>query len=111
MSPFYMCRNWHSSGWWKRNRDNVKIRHGWKCCICGVVSRSVEVDHVIPYDNNQFTEDKKREMFTAVRNMWVLCPRCHRKKTKVFDNLLRGEDLCIGAVPYYKHIIKKELSE
>ena len=33
------------------------------------------------------------------------------EKTKVFDNLLRGEDLCIGAVPYYKHIIKKELSE
>ena len=87
-----MCKDWHNSEWWHGCRDYVKSRYGWKCCLCGCVSESVEVDHVLPYDNKRYSEDRKREMFSAVGNMWVLCPRCHRQKTKVFDGNKYIED-------------------
>jgi len=104
-----MCKDWHSSGWWQRKRKHIKARYEWQCCICGTVSKSVEVDHVIPYDNNHFTEDKKREMFIAERNMWVLCPHCHRVKTSKFDGGLKSKDIKIGAASFYKNKIKKDL--
>ncbi len=111
MKPYYMCKDWHNSEWWHRCRDYVKSRYGWKCCLCGCVSESVEVDHVLPYDNKRYSEDRKREMFSAVGNMWVLCPRCHRQKTKVFDGLLISKAYGLGAVPHVKGKIKKTLTE
>lgn len=110
MLPFN-CKDWHNSEWWRKVRRYLKIKRGWKCSICGVVSEGVEVDHVIPYDNSLYTDEEKRKLFTNKKNHWVLCPRCHRRKTQIFDIELNKKKNKLGSVPYLKNRIKEELNK
>lgn len=63
---------------WQKVRDAVYARDGAMCQSCGnVVTDRKIVDHIVP-----------RRLCTAKqaldsRNLWVLCYRCHFRKTKL----------------------------
>lgn len=71
-TAFYQSKQWRSV------RDYVYARDGATCQSCGnVVTNRKVVDHVVPLrlcDHKQALDS---------RNLWVLCYRCHYRKTKL----------------------------
>ena len=63
---------------WEHVRDYVYSRDGATCQSCGnVIQNRKIVDHIIPRRlcSNQEALDSS--------NLWVLCPKCHYRKTKL----------------------------
>jgi 5-methylcytosine-specific restriction endonuclease McrA len=57
-----------ASGAWKRRRQEVLRRHGWRCAVCG--ERAVDVHHVVPASMGGSDE---------VGNLVALCDQHHRE--------------------------------
>lgn len=56
---------------WKKRRDAVVRRDGFRCVICGSYG-PLEVDHIIPVAKGGSWEPT---------NLQTLCSDCHRRKT------------------------------
>jgi 5-methylcytosine-specific restriction protein A len=58
---------------WRRLRDLVLVRDGYRCCECGTIKvAGMEVDHVVPVSRGG-TDD--------LDNLRAMCAPCHRHKT------------------------------
>lgn len=59
---------------WRKKRLDVVKRDGGKCAKCG--APATEVDHITP---------KSRDGKDRPSNLRLLCGKCHRQKTKRYD--------------------------
>ena len=70
----------YSSGYWRRLRQAVLIRDGYRCRQCGRAGR-MEVDHVVPF---------KAGGSNALSNLQSLCRACHFRKTGGENEKVKG---------------------
>lgn len=97
-SKFYRSKMWQSV------RDNVVIKYGNECQVCGAIKPRMYVDHVIPL---RICSPKER---VATSNLWVLCGRCHQTKTKIESQLTDKELIAKGTKTFYKKEISRQSS-
>jgi 5-methylcytosine-specific restriction enzyme A len=58
---------------WMATRRAVLLRDGYRCCECGRVHTSNEIDHEIPLEQGGSAMDQS--------NLKVLCVECHKAKS------------------------------
>src|SRR5574338_202039 len=61
---------------WGRLRDNIRMRDGYKCQVCGApeTGRRHDVHHKVPFRAFASAEEANRP-----DNLTTLCPSCHHK--------------------------------
>ena len=101
--------DWHNLKKWQVLRDIIKKENDCRCCVCGSRDR-VEVDHVLTYDREELSEERKRVLFADPRNLWTLCARCHRIKTRKIDPWVRVRGVkALKDIPQVKHLTAEVL--
>ncbi|MFU8927546.1 HNH endonuclease [Acinetobacter puyangensis] len=58
---------------WRRLKDKIHLRDNYTCLECGVVTRALELDHIVNIAQGG-TDDES--------NLQSLCVECHKKKTQ-----------------------------
>lgn len=69
-----------SEGWgsgrggrpWRRKRETILLRDHYTCRTCGLVTHSLEVDHIVNLAQGGTEDDS---------NLQALCIPCHKAKT------------------------------
>ncbi|MCX2816489.1 MULTISPECIES: HNH endonuclease [Pseudomonas] len=57
---------------WRRIRDRILLRDQYTCRACGLVTKDLEVDHIINVAEGGSDDDS---------NLQALCVPCHQEKT------------------------------
>ncbi|CAH0650399.1 MULTISPECIES: HNH endonuclease [Pseudomonas] len=57
---------------WRRIRDRILLRDNYTCQACGLVTKDLEVDHIINVAEGGSDDDS---------NLQALCVPCHQEKT------------------------------
>jgi 5-methylcytosine-specific restriction protein A len=60
---------------WSLLRKQVLVDQGFACASCGIITTSLEVDHILPHDGNL-------ALFWNRTNLQGLCVLCHSRKTR-----------------------------
>ena len=66
---------WGSGGGgrpWRRKRETILLRDHYTCRTCGLVTHSLEVDHIVNLAQGGTEDDS---------NLQALCIPCHKAKT------------------------------
>jgi len=63
-NPFY------ESPRWRKLREQIRRRDNFTCRVCGVQSRRVVVDHIVPLR-------VRPDLGLHPANLQLLCPACH----------------------------------
>ncbi|GHB95921.1 HNH endonuclease [Thermomonas carbonis] len=73
---------------WRRLRDAVAIRDGYKCYVCGRIVEQGECDHIVPVSKGGKTE---------MGNLGWICPPCHADKSEREAAEAQGRNVRIKA--------------
>lgn len=57
---------------WRRKRESILVRDNYTCRACGLITKSLEVDHIINIAEGGTDDDS---------NLQALCIPCHKAKT------------------------------
>lgn len=76
-------------------REKWIADHGGKCSYCRSTT-SLEIDHIDPKSKKRRGDHrvwswKKEKMEAELRKCQILCKRCHAKKTKHENSMVRGQ--------------------
>jgi 5-methylcytosine-specific restriction enzyme A len=72
--PNRAVRRWYYRDRWKRERERVLVASAYTCASCGVITPSLEIDHIVKHEGNP-------ELFWNPNNLQPLCADCHHRKT------------------------------
>lgn len=57
---------------WRRKREAILIRDDYTCCVCGLITKDLEVDHIVNVAQGGTDDDD---------NLQAICIPCHKTKT------------------------------